>query len=108
VNGLSRKEQMTVYARLMTTEAAPGLGLDEDETVALWQDHLTGIFKDASGFQGAYVLGNAGDRKGLTITLWDSEEDADNSGTFEQTLAHIRDSLALPPTIDGYDVIIQI
>jgi heme-degrading monooxygenase HmoA len=97
-----------MYARLMTTEAGPGLALNEDETVALWRDHLTAIYKDAEGFQGAYVLGNAGDRKGITITLWDSEEAADNSGTFEQTLSHIRDSLALPPTIDGYDVIVQI
>jgi heme-degrading monooxygenase HmoA len=97
-----------VYARLMTTEAAPGLALNEDETVALWNDHLTAIYQNARGFQGAYVLGNTGDRKGITITLWDSEEDADNSGTFEQVLSHIRDSLALPPTIDGYDVIVQV
>lgn len=97
-----------MYARLITTEAAPGLGLDEDETAALWQDHLTAIYQDAAGFQGAYVLGNAGDRKGITITLWESEEAADNSGTFEQVLSHIRDSLALPPTIDGYDVIVHI
>jgi heme-degrading monooxygenase HmoA len=97
-----------VYARLMTTEAEPGLGLDKDETVALWQDHLAQIYKDAKGFQGAYVLGNAGDRKGITVTFWDSREDADNSGTFEQDLLHIRDTLALPPVVDGYDVIYQI
>lgn len=97
-----------MYARLITTEAAPGLALNEEDTVALWNDHLTAIYKDAQGFQGAYVLGNAGDRKGITVTLWDSEEDADNSGTFEQTLSHIRDSLALAPVIDGYDVIVQV
>lgn len=97
-----------MYARLITTEAAPNLGLDEEATVALWNDHLAAIYQGADGFQGAYVLGNAGDRKGLTITLWDSEESADKSGTFEQTLTHIRDSLALAPTIDGYDVIVHI
>jgi heme-degrading monooxygenase HmoA len=97
-----------VYARLMTTEAKPGLGLDEDETVALWEEHLAPIYKEAKGFQGAYVLGNTGDRKGLTITLWDSEEAADNSGTFEEVLLHIRDTLAVPPTIDGYDVIFRL
>ncbi len=97
-----------MYARIMTTQAAPGLALDRGDTIKLWQDHLAEIYQGANGFQGAYVLGNPGDRTGLTITLWESEEDADNSGTFEQALLHVRDGLALPPTIDGYDVLYQV
>lgn len=97
-----------MYARIMTTQASPGLALDKADTVKLWQDHLADIYKGARGFRGAYVLGNAGEHQGVTVTLWDSEQDADDSGTFEQVLSHIRDGLALPPVIDGYDVLYQL
>jgi heme-degrading monooxygenase HmoA len=96
-----------VYARIMTTQASPGLALDKEETVKLWQDHLAQIYTGAKGFRQAYVLGNPGESQGVTVTLWDSEQDADDSGTFEQVLLHIRDGLALPPIIDGYDVLYQ-
>jgi hypothetical protein len=92
----------------MTTQAEPGLGLDEEETVRLWNDHLARIYQDVKGFKGAYVLGNPGDRRGLTIILWESEEDADSSTSLDLVLGHIRDSLGAPPAIDGYDVIFQV
>jgi len=91
----------------MTTQALPDLALDRDETVKLWNDHLAAIYRNAQGFQGAYVLGNPGEHTGLTITLWDREEDADNSGSFEQVLLHIRDSLIVPPKMDGYQVLYE-
>jgi heme-degrading monooxygenase HmoA len=97
-----------MYAQVMTTQAEPGLGLDENETVRLWEEHLARIYQDVQGFKGAYVLGNAGDRRGLTIILWDSEVDADNSTSLDLVLSHIRDSLGAPPAIDGYDVIFQV
>lgn len=94
-----------MYAQVMTTEAEPGLVLDEEETVKLWQDHFTETFKGAEGFKGAYVLGNPGDRQGITITLWESEEHADNSAALDLVLRHIRDSLGGRPVIEGYKVI---
>jgi hypothetical protein len=70
-----------MHARILTTQSQPGLGIDPDDTVALWEDHLAAIFKEAQGFR---------------------------SGAFDQVLSHVRDTLVLPPQVDGYDVIYSV
>ena len=97
-----------MYAQVLTTQAEPGLALDERETVRLWKEHLEKIFKDERGFRGAYVLGNQGERTAVTITLWESEEDADSAAGLDLALRHIHDSLGTRPTINGYAVIFHI
>lgn len=98
-------QHTAAYAQVMTTVAQPGLVLDVDDTIKLWQEQLMDVFKDADGFRGVLVLGNAGSSTGVTITLWDSEQAALASRTLERVVRSIEDSVLGAPKIEGYRVI---
>ncbi|HZU13026.1 MAG TPA: hypothetical protein VFB58_09320 [Chloroflexota bacterium] len=93
------------YARIMTTTAMPGTVLNAEDTIKLWREQLAGVFENAQGFLGAYVLGNPGTTEGITITLWESELDAMTSHTLEDTVPEIRPFILGDPEIEGYQVL---
>jgi heme-degrading monooxygenase HmoA len=63
-----------MYARVFTQRLVAGKA---DEAVAIWRDKVAPIAKQSKGFKGAYLVGDRATGKGLTITLWESEEDAE-------------------------------
>lgn len=93
------------YAQLLTTVAKPGLVLNPESTARMWEEQFAPMFRDAEGFCGAFVLGNPGSSRGITITLWDTEQHAMTSRTLEQMVAKTSEYVLGEPTADTYEVV---
>ena len=81
-----------------------------DETVGLYQDSVIPAAKSQKGYRGAYLLTDRKSGKGISITIWDSEEDAitnEQSGYYQEQLGKFKDSFTAPPVREGYEISIQ-
>jgi heme-degrading monooxygenase HmoA len=74
----------------------------------MWQDHLADIFRGKKGFRGAYVLGNPGSNHAVTLTLWDSEADADAAHALQNVGPEVRGTALGEPKVEGYEVIFSV
>ena len=74
-----------------------------------WRDKVAATIQQSKGFKGAYLVGDRETGKGLTITLWESKEDADamNAG-LPQTLALFDGLFAAQPSLETYEVLLQV
>ncbi len=82
-----------------------------DETIKLYEDSVIPAAKSQKGFQGGYLLTNRNTGKGISCTLWDSEEDAvanEQSGYYQEQLGKFKDVFTAPPTQEGYEVSVQV
>ena len=59
-----------MYARVIKSNLFVGKA---DDAVSIWRDKVAPSIKQAKGFKGAYLVGDRGTGKGLTITLWESK-----------------------------------
>lgn len=95
-----------MYARVIHSEVVPG---KVDEAVSVWGDKVAANLKQAKGFKGAYLTGNRETHKGVTITLWETKEDADAmNATLPQIMALFDGIFAGPPSVETYEVLIQV
>ena len=81
-----------------------------DESIKIYEDSIITAAKSQKGFQGAYLLTDRNTGKGISCTLWDSEEDADaneQSGYYQQQLDKLKDFLTAEPVREGYEVSVQ-
>jgi heme-degrading monooxygenase HmoA len=60
-----------MFARVTTTQGAPE---QYDQTVRYIQEQVLPMLQQMPGIKGAYVLADRQTGKGLSITLWESEE----------------------------------
>lgn len=95
-----------MYARVTNTQVV----VDKiDEAVSIWKDKLAPRLKQAKGFQGVYVMGDRATGKGMSITLWETREDADATLAMQpQSLALFEGLLSGPPSVDTYEVVFQV
>ncbi len=81
-----------------------------DETIKIFEDSVVPAAKSQKGFQGAYLLTNRNTGKGISSSLWGSEEDAlanEQSGYYQEQVGRFKDFFTAPPTQEGYEVSIQ-
>lgn len=81
-----------------------------DESVKLYEDNVIPAVKSQKGFRGDYLLTDRKTGKGVSITLWDSEEDAianEQSGYYQEQLGKFKDLFTAPPVREGYEVSAQ-
>ena len=81
-----------------------------DETIKIYEDNVVSAAKSQKGFQGAYLLTDRNTGKGISCTLWDSEEDAianEQSGYYQEQIGKFKDVFAAPPVHEGYEVAVQ-
>ena len=94
-----------MYARVTNTQV---VGDKIDEAISVWRDKLEPRLKQTKGFKGVYVMGDRGTGKGLSITLWETKEDADATlATQPQSLALFEGLLSGTPSVDTYEVVFQ-
>ena len=94
-----------MYARVTNTQVVDG---KIDESISIWKDKLAPQLKQAKGFKGVYVIGDRGTGKGMSITLWETKEDADATlATQPQSLALFEGLLSGTPSLDTYEVVFQ-
>ena len=94
-----------MYARVTNTQVVAD---KIDEAISVWRDKLEPRLKQTKGFKGVYVMGDRGTGKGLSITLWETKEDADATlATQPQSLALFEGLLSGTPSVDTYEVVFQ-
>ena len=95
-----------MYARVISSQLVEG---KTEDAVSIWRDKVADIIKQSKGFKGAYLVGDRGTGKGLTITLWETREDADAmNAALPQTLALFDGLFAAQPSLETYEVLLQI
>ncbi|MGI8550740.1 MAG: antibiotic biosynthesis monooxygenase family protein [Dehalococcoidia bacterium] len=96
-----------MFAKVVTIEGPPET---VDEGMEGFRDRNLPVMKKAPGWQGAYLLIDRATGKGMAITLWDSEEEADAS---ERIAARFREVSARErgggstPKVERFEVAVQ-
>lgn len=81
-----------------------------DEALKLHEESVVPLAKSQKGFQGLYMLTDRKTGKGISITLWHSEEDAlanERSRYYQEQVAKFITFYTAPPIREGYEVSIQ-
>ena len=93
-----------MFARLTRVQ----INIDKhDETVKLYEESVVPAAKSQKGYCGAYLMTDRKTGKGVSITLWDSEEDAianEQSGYYQEQVGKFKDFFTAPPVREGYEV----
>jgi heme-degrading monooxygenase HmoA len=95
-----------MYMRVISSQLVPG---KTDDAVSIWGDKVAASLQQAKGFKGAYLLGDRETGKGITITIWETKEDADAmNAALPQTLALFDGLFAAQPSLETYEVLLQV
>ena len=96
-----------MFARLTIVQ----VNIDKlDETKRIYEENVIPAAKSQKGYRGAYLLSDSKTGKGVSITLWDSEEDAianEQSGYYQEQVGKFKGLFKTPPIREGYEVSIQ-
>lgn len=95
-----------MYSRITLLEFDP-LRFEVAATLERFKELVLPELQDQPGYEGALVLANA-EAKGLVLTMWASEEDADAalaSGFWAAQVERFVTLFAAPPGRAGYDVV---
>ena len=96
-----------MFARLTIVQAS----IDKlDETVKIFKESVAPAAKSQKGFRGAYLLTDRKTGKGISISLWDSEQDAianEQSGYYQEQVGKFKGFFTAPPVHEGYEVSLQ-
>ncbi len=81
-----------------------------DETVKLYEESVIPAAKSQKGYCGAYLLNDRKTGKGISIALWESEEDVianEQSGYYQEQVNKFKDVFTASPVREGYEVSVQ-
>ena len=96
-----------MFARLTTVQVK----MDKlDETRKIYEENVIPELKSQKGYRGAYLLTDRKTGKGVSISLWDSEDDAiatEQSGLYSKQVGKFKEFFMVPPVREGYEVSIQ-
>ena len=81
-----------------------------DEATKLYEESVVPAAKSQKGYCGIYLLTDRKTGKGISIALWDSEEDAianEQSGYYQEQVNKFKDIFTAPPVREEYEVSVQ-
>ncbi|AUD03985.1 antibiotic biosynthesis monooxygenase family protein [Spirosoma pollinicola] len=81
------------------------------DAINYFRDSVGPALKELDGFKNSRMLTNPVDNKGLMVTIWESEaarQAAESSGFLQDILKHMSNYFAGAPTVDYYEVSVQI
>lgn len=81
-----------------------------DETTKIYEESVVTAAKSQKGYRGIYMLTDSKTGKGISISLWDTEEDAiasEQSGYYQEQLGKFKDFFTAPPVQEGYEVAVE-
>jgi heme-degrading monooxygenase HmoA len=96
-----------MHSGVLTFRVAPE---KTEEAVLIYLSSVAPKMREQRGFRGGLVLSNPEVDEGYTITLWETEEDAEvyeSSGAYREQVAKLGDTLAEPPIRKIHEVSIQ-
>ena len=97
-----------MFARVIQFSIKPE---NTTEAVAYFQHSVGPALKKLDGFKNSRMLTNPDTNKGLMVTLWDSEANrkaAETSGFLQDVLKNMSNYFAGQPTVDYYEVSVQV
>jgi heme-degrading monooxygenase HmoA len=96
-----------MFARLTVVQVS----LDKlDETIKIYEENVIPAAKSQKGYRGVYLLSDRKTGKGVSITIWDNEEDAianEQTGYYQEQVGRFKEFFTAPPVREGYEVSIQ-
>ncbi len=83
-----------------------------DEAIKIYKENVVPAAKSQKGFRGIYLLTDRKTGKGISMSLWDSEDDAianQQSGYYQEQVGKFKDVdfFTAPPVREGYEVSLQ-
>ena len=96
-----------MFARLTIVQVTPDA---IDETTKIYEESVVPAAKSQKGYRGIYLLTDSKTGKGISLSLWDSEQDAianDQSGYYQEQVGKFKDFFTAPPAQEGYEVSVQ-
>ena len=104
---LAKKEDKPAFARVTITQGK----IDKvDESIKLYAESVVPAAKSQKGYRGMLFLTNRETGKGISISFWDSEEDAianEKSGYYQEQVAKFKDFFTAQPIKEGYEVTVK-
>ncbi|MGV3560075.1 antibiotic biosynthesis monooxygenase family protein [Larkinella arboricola] len=97
-----------MYARVIQVPLKPDT---LEKATAYFRDSVGPALKTLDGFKNSRFLTNSSKNTCLMVTLWESEEarqNAETNGFMQNVLSEMKDYFAGPPTIDYYEVAVQV
>jgi hypothetical protein len=98
-----------MYARVTTTQFSP---YRLDEAIHIVKEHTLPAAQQQSGFKGYLMLVDRSTGKGITITLWEEEEDREitgpNSSYYRDAIGRVVPLLEAEPMVDDLEIVIQV
>lgn len=98
-----------MYARVTTTQFSP---YRLDESIHIAREQIAPAAQQQSGFKGYLMLVDRSTGKGITITLWEGEEDRDltspDSSYYRDAIGKIVPLLEDAPQVEDFELVIQI
>ena len=96
-----------MHARVVSMETHP---MNVGEAVRIYQDRVLPAAREQEGFRGAFMLTDQDTGEGLSISLWDSEEDmhaSEASGFYHRKLNELDALFISTPVRKHYEVSAQ-
>ena len=96
-----------MHARVVSMETLP---MNVGEAVRIYQDRVLPAAREQEGFRGAFMLTDQDTGEGLSISLWDSEEDmhaSEASGFYHRKLNELDALFISTPVRKHYEVSAQ-
>ena len=81
-----------------------------DEAINLFRESVVPAAKSQKGYKDIYLLTDRNTGKGISIAVWDTEDDAvanEQSGYYQEQLSKFKDLFTAPPVREGYEVSVQ-
>ena len=81
-----------------------------DEAIKIYGDNVVPAAKSQKGYKGILMLTDRKTGKGISIAMWESEQDAianEKSGYYQQQVGRFKDYFTKPPVQEGYEVSVQ-
>jgi len=81
-----------------------------DGMIKTYEESVVPAAKSQKGYKGVYMLVDRETGKGVSISLWDSEQDAvanEKSGYYQEQIGKFKDFFTAPPVQEGYEVAVQ-
>lgn len=96
-----------MHARVVSMEMLP---IDVGKAVRIYQERVVPAAREEEGFRGAFLLTDPDTGEGLSISIWNSEEDmhaSEASGFYHRKLAELEAFFISTPERKHYEISAQ-
>jgi len=103
----TKREASIMFARVTTAY----LSIDKaDEAIRITGEDIMPAAKTQKGFRHFFAFSDRKTGKGITISIWDTEEDAianEQSGYYQQQVGKLAPYFITAPVREGYEVSVE-